>query len=154
MRNWQDYVGLQLKDFIQNDNVNELCAYVFKSVRDTDGHLSHWAEKLIVPKEQFKFTIDDIGDAVESMMSEFPSIVITSKFDLQRAKNDVSCYTNRGAANTNFGSTWFYRSDSLDENGQRSRKSESDCAIIVVERDDRYALVKHPLFNNYGFNIS
>lgn len=59
----------------------------------------------------------------------------------QKAKNRIAQLTYRGAGNTQYGNSLFYKG------------KEYDCPVIVSNYDKKYGVFKHPDFEKYGFNL-
>ena len=60
----------------------------------------------------------------------------------KQASAKIARQNRRGAGNTRFGDTLFYKG-----------VNEFDCPIIVVKKGDLYGIFKHPDFDKYGFNL-
>lgn len=170
MNNWKDYVAVQPQETTAagapcpfHGNI-----YYLKYTTDPDGCICLSALGHPVTEEQFTLTEDEIGDAVEATLYEFPEVeieqwdhskltwftrlkcwwrgyVITSPY-INREKVMVAQRTRRGVANINYENVWFY-------GGRTGQKKVNliDQPIIVAEYKGKYMIFKHPKFADYGF---
>lgn len=137
MENWKDYVSYQPA---QEGSDTAMVFYLYCEKDESDECICCSIEKKAIDKSQSIYDYITIGDAVEKTIAEFPKLVVEN---LDREKVRVAENTRRGFAKTNFGSAWFYNGTTI-----------VDKPIIVVDFDGSYAIVKHPKFNDYGFNIA
>lgn len=141
MENWKDYVSFQSRD-IELIKEKDLTPKVFfvKS-RDIDGSAFELKSEEI-SEESCVYTEDNIGNAIEQTLQEFPSIEV-SGIGIEHEKLNVAKNTCRGIATTNWENTWYY-------NGS----TNFDRPIIVYQLGEKYGIFKHPDFDKYGFNVA
>ena len=147
MKNWKDYVGFQPAGPEPRDPFTGVMLFYLDSGY-TKGETSDWPvqieisiKKVAIVPEEFIISEDHIGDVVQSTLKLFPVIETSNVYERDRERTRVAMNTRRGAANTNFGTTWFYRGNSM-----------FDQPIMVTEYKSKYAIWRHPKFSDYGFN--
>lgn len=161
-----DFVGYQER--IKDDDTTTDNAY-YLTFNNTNGRISIDVEKTVV---DCVLTELEMLERVKTIFTEFPEYYIPKfsgeeyrweqyktkwkfpwfrRYNAQeryyfyynlRVKNQIAKQTRRGAGNTQYGNTLFYKGT-----------SEEDCPIIVLKKGDSYGVLKHPNFEQYGFNL-
>jgi hypothetical protein len=73
MKNWKDYVGFQPR--VENKKVfgeNGNFVFVLRVIKNEENALSITIEKQHILAEEYKYTKDEVGSVVETILSEFP----------------------------------------------------------------------------------
>lgn len=85
MKNWKDYVGFQPR--VQN-KFGETGNFVFvlRVIKNEENALSITIEKKHLLVEEYKYTKDEVGNVVESILSEFPTWNKWEKLDTDNVK--------------------------------------------------------------------
>ena len=138
MQNWRDYVGYQPISLTDKDTENTTIKLFYLTA------IPGGVRILKEPFDLSEVVLSDseVGDRVEELISQFPSLEIENAVALERAKLQVAKATGRGVATTNYNDTWFYKG-----------ANSTDAPIIVCGLEDKYYIFKHPNFNQYGFNV-
>lgn len=82
MKNWKDYVGFQPR--VKNQKVFDESGhfvFVLRVVKSEENSISMVIEKELIPPEQYKYTKNEVGGVVESILTEFPKWDTLEKFD-------------------------------------------------------------------------
>lgn len=136
IKNWKDYVGFyKSEDAPENNEVK----IFYLSMFDSAGAISM---KLTKIKAELNMNEDEVGKWVEDQLKTFPIVECENEFALLRAKNNVARQSCRAPANVNYENVWLYKGSST-----------TDTALFVVEYDGKFAVLKHPHFEKYGFVI-
>lgn len=87
MKNWKDYVGFQpITPLRIGDEVGAHYVFVMKVLKHENNSLSMSIIKELLPAEEYKYTKDEIGTVVESILSEFPTWDELEKVDVKDKK--------------------------------------------------------------------
>ena len=129
--NWKTYVGYQPTDPNSSDTASVMGFYLNRG----DGIK---IEHFVFTPDEIVMTLDDLLPQINDMLSTFPEIVIKSAEHLEEEKNKIQ----PSAANTNLNNSWYY-----------CGHGEIDHPIIVISKLGKYAIFKHPKFDNYGFTV-
>ena len=87
MKNWKDYVGLQTSvPNVTSDALGGHYIFVMKVTKKEENALSITIEKELIPFEEYKYTKDEIGNVIESILSEFPKWDKWEKFEGEDTK--------------------------------------------------------------------
>jgi len=108
-----------------------------------------------VSDSEFIYDGESIPYAVKDVVQSFPHTEdawlkrkITSVFDVRASCTGVAASTKRGPGNTNMYGSWYYR----------GRCGDTDAPFVVLHKEfdgvTRYAIVKHPHFEKYGFHMT
>ena len=91
---------------------------------------------------------DEMISEVEQLLESFPIYRIDGsatghmeEIQQLQVRNDIAKNALRGAGNTRFKNSLYYKGDNLNV----------DSPIIVAEHDGKYGIFKHPNFERYGF---
>lgn len=159
MKIWKNYVGFQPIKSLGESPAAFVFYLQFKGAtkhgtKDEMGdpqvaHLQLQVNKGLVAAEDFIYDKDSIGDAVEQMMFTFPAAEdklhgdTMDQLRLNRTRNRIANASRRGVGNHEFDTDThkvvLYGGSSV-----------ADFPIIVAEADGKYAIFKHPDFDNYG----
>ena len=138
MKNWKEYVGYQKSSL----TLFYLTTHATPVARDDEvPHVSLTIEKIKLTEKHFTIPERDVGGVIELLLYQFPHKEPSDeKFELQRHIVNVARETRRGTANKNWKNVWYY-----------SGQNAFDSPILVAEHNGKYAVVKHPAFEKYGF---
>lgn len=146
MKNWKDYVGYQPSALVLFYLTTKHTQIDAKELGYADSgnevpHISFTIERIKLKEENFTIPESEVGGVVEQLLYQFPhKEASTEKFELQRHIVNVARETRRGMANKNWKNVWYY-----------AGSSAFDHPILVTEYNGKYAVVKHPAFEKYGF---
>lgn len=142
MNNWKDYVAYQPLD----DEGLPLGYYtlVYTVTTNANGstNVSPHIDRVAIDLSEMTLTEDEVGQAVEDVLTTFPTQEIKSIVDLQRAKNNVALTTRHAVPETNFNGAWYFNGSAIDS------------AIYVIGYKGQYAVKKHVNFDDYGFVVA
>lgn len=139
--NWKNYVGFQDLDVLG-------CRHIEYMVFDGDP-IAFSIKWKFVENLEFIYTEDELNDIIQSVLLEFPDIGIKNDIEIQLDKIAVARKTRRGVANTNYKDVYFY----MNQTAKNPHARRCDCPIIVAKYQNKYAVFKHPDFENYGFKV-
>jgi hypothetical protein len=143
MNNWKDYVGYQPLN--EEELPRAYYSLVYTTTTNEDGSLnvSTRINTVAIGISEMTLTENEVGKAVEDVLSTFPKREIKNIVELQRAKNEIALTTRHTFPDTNFNDVWYY-------NGPGS----IDSAIYVISYMGHYAVKKHVDFEKYGFIVT
>lgn len=155
----EQYVGYQENNITDENKDDNLGMVFFLKLNNNDRQMSISIER--DKTVECKFTEEEIQAKILETFKQFPSYEIPpfegkeyqfetgytsrKKYFLYREKqasHKIAMQTRRGAGNTKFGDTLFYKG-----------VNEFDCPVIIVKKGDLYGIFKHPYFDKYGFNL-
>ena len=125
IENWRDLVGYQK---------NTRHVYYLVYTRDDEGKPCISIEKSNV---ECYLTEQKLCEKLDVILTSFPK----SNMSKDRAANQIARQSRRGIAKTEYKRSIFYRG------------SASDAAAIVIERNGKFGIFKHPNFDQYGFTL-
>jgi len=125
IENWRDLVGYQK---------NTRHVYYLVYTRDDEGKPCISIEKSNVACD---LTEQKLCEKLDVILTSFPK----SNMSKDRAANQIARQSRRGIAKTEYKRSIFYRG------------SASDAAVIVIERNGKFGIFKHPNFDQYGFTL-
>ena len=125
IENWRDLVGYQK---------NTRHVYYLVYTRDDEGKPCISIEKSNV---ECYLTEQKLCEKLDVILTSFPK----SNMSKNRAANQIARQSRRGIAKTEYKRSIFYRG------------SASDAAVIVIERNGKFGIFKHPNFDQYGFTL-
>ena len=125
IENWRDLVGYQK---------NTRHVYYLVYTRDDEGKPCISIEKSNVACD---LTEQKLCEKLDVILTSFPK----SSMSKDRAANQIARQSRRGIAKTEYKRSIFYRG------------SASDAAVIVIERNGKFGIFKHPNFDQYGFTL-
>lgn len=140
MNNWKDYVAFQP---LNEELPNHYMTLVINDTTREDG--SPGLPAILIMREkidesEMTLTEDEVGQAVEDVLSTFPTQEIKSEVDLMRVKNEIARTCRRAHPASYFNGAWYYKGSSI-----------YDSAIYVIGYKGKYAVKKHRDFDKYGF---
>lgn len=159
MNNWRDYVDYQPRNPDASEDTPTSIVYLNCTLNEqlSNADTENRKISLSLVKEEIEdsaFIYDEanIGDAVERTLFEFDEWtdypeVRDEQYEfivVHRIRNRIAQETRRG-----FGETEFVLGNK--QVVMYVGKSKSDAPIIVTEKDNKYAIFKHPNFKKYGF---
>jgi len=112
------------------------------------------ADSMPIGDDQFIYAEAEIALAVKETVRSFPHHMdqpwkreIDHVFDCRANMNQIAQLTRRGRANTHMYDTWYYRGANM-----------LDAPFFIIHKEfrggTRYAIVKHPKFEKYGFHMT
>lgn len=125
IENWRDLVGYQK---------NTKHVYYLVYTYDDEGKPCISIEKSNV---ECYLTEQKLCEKLDVILTSFPK----SNMSKDRAANQIARQSRRGIAKTEYKRSIFYRG------------SASDAAVIVIERNGKFGIFKHPNFDQYGFTL-
>jgi hypothetical protein len=155
MENWKEYVGFE-SALQNNEEFKGHFTFFIKSIKKEDNGLDISIDKEFIPSEEYKYTIDEIGDVVESILLQFPKwdkwVDVADRNDrsddlnYMRIYNKIEEQTRRAPLNTKVN---IENLTSVFHKG----KLPYDVPLFVSEYQGKYAICKHPDFEKYGFVV-
>lgn len=145
MLNWREYVGL----YQATSNSKGVCKvpylYVKRGENFTEMSISLSTQDTYL--SAYVLSDDDVGKAVEEIFLDFPDFKISGEesirpFEINKARHKIAHQTRRGSGKHQFGNTVYYKGNFYGDN-----------PIIVAEYNLKFFILKHPKFEQYGFNI-
>lgn len=86
-------------------------------------------------------TEEEAVKLIDQYLTDFSETVNHDEAAIEQAKNTVRIKSRRGLADKNYKNSWFYAGQQYDQ------------PVLVAEHKGKYAVMKHPLFDNYGFIV-
>lgn len=106
---------------------------------DPSDKLSTFGLLIVKELTECKLTYHEMIREVKELIECFPTTCLA----LDEAKKNVERTSHRGAANKNYGNSYWY-----------SGPNAFDGPIIVAESNGLFSVTKHPKFKKYGFRIN
>lgn len=156
MKNWKDYVGLQLSEH-DAESGERLSKFLVVNKEEKYNFFISLVD-IVVLIEEYKYTEDDVGDIVESALMEFPKWdkPLTEECGLYNIGLQIARQTRRGMGETKFTNgktTSIFYTSKKEHAFPITEINKYDAPLVVSEYKGKYAVVKHPDFEKYGFVV-
>lgn len=136
IENLKEYIEFQTID--TEDDADTMSIFYLRVNGQSPLDINMSIEKTTVDLD---LSEEEAAKLIDQYLTDFSEVVENDTIAIERAKFNIAKKSRRGSANKNYKNSWFYASASYDQ------------PVLVAEHNGKYAVMKHPDFDNYGFIV-
>ena len=135
--NWKEYIPFQGPS---DQGIDKTIVYFVVASNNPETKI-----QLSIIKQEVTdhpYTEDELVTAIKETLATFPKMICTTDIQLEKVKVEIARQSKRGMGNTECDNAIWYKGTSV-----------YDSPLTVSSCNDKYALLKNPNFETYGFVV-